>query len=176
VFGQPVVFTATISPVAPATVTATATVTFKHGATSLATNALSSGQATYTNSSLTVASHTISVVYNGDTNYNTSTSPNLTQTVGKADTSMTVSSSANPSVFGQAVTFTATVSPVAPGAGTRSGTVQFKTNGVNFGSAVSLSGGSATSVAVSSLSVGSVTTVTADYNGDGNFNSSSGSL
>jgi len=40
---------------------------------------------------------------------------------------------------------------VAPGSGTPTGTVQFKTNGVNFGGTVSLSGGSANSAAVSTL-------------------------
>ena len=82
--------------------------------------------------------------------------------VNKASSTTAVSSSANPSVFGQAVTFSATVTAVAPGAGTPTGTVQFKTNGVNFGSAVALSGGSASSsAAISSLAVGNYT-VTAD--------------
>ena len=38
--------------------------------------------------------------------------------VNQANTTTALTSSANPSVFGQSVTFTATVSPVAPGAGT----------------------------------------------------------
>ena len=53
--------------------------------------------------------------------------------------------------------------------------MQFKTNGVNFGSAVALSGGSASSAAISSLAVGNYT-VTADYSGDSGFNTSSGTL
>src|SRR5206468_9514887 len=106
---------------------------------------------------------------NGDTNFNTSTSPNYAQTVNKADTTTTVTSSANPSVFGQSVTFTASVNAVAPGAGTRTGTVQFQIDGSNFGAAVSLSGGSATSPATNALSV-SAHTVLAVYNGDANFN------
>ena len=64
---------------------------------------------------------------------------------------------------------------MSPGTGTPIGTVQFKTNGVNFGSAVALSGGSASSAAISSLAVGSYT-VTADYSGDGSFNTSSATL
>ncbi len=78
-------------------------------------------------------------------------------------------------MYGQAVTFTATVAAVSPGAGTPTGTVQFKTNGVNFGSAVTLSGGSASSAPISSLAAGSYT-VTADYSGDGSFNTSSATL
>ena len=118
---------------------------------------------------------TVTAVYNGDAGFNTSTGT-LTggQTVSKANSSTAVTSSANPSVCGQAVTFTATVTAVAPGAGTPTGTVQFKTNGVNFGGAVTLSGGSASSPALSSLAVGTLT-VTAIYSGDSNFNSSDNS-
>jgi len=42
--------------------------------------------------------------------------------------------------LGQAVTFTATVNAVSPGTGTRTGTVQFKLDGSDFGAPVSLSG------------------------------------
>jgi hypothetical protein len=41
----------------------------------------------------------------------------------KADTMVSLTSSANPSTFGQSITFTATVSIVAPGGGTPTGTV-----------------------------------------------------
>src|SRR5205814_1852624 len=96
VSGQPVTFTATVSATAPGTGTPTGTVIFKDGATPIGTNTLSSGQATFTTSSLSVASHTISVVYNGDASFDTSTSPNLTQTVNKDSTTTAVASSANP--------------------------------------------------------------------------------
>src|SRR5204862_3136957 len=104
----------------------TGTVTFKDGATALATNSLSAGQATYTNSALSVGAHSITAVYNGDVNFNTSTNSPLTQTVSKADTTNTLASSVNPSVFGQPVIFTNTVSAVSPGSGTPTGTVTFK--------------------------------------------------
>ena len=161
-------FTATVNAVAPGAGTATGTVIFKDGATALATNTLSAGQASFTSSGLSVASHSITAVYSGDTGFNSSTSSALGQTVNKDGSSVALSSSANPSVFGQSVTFTANVSAAAPGAGTPTGTVQFKTNGVNVGSAVSLSGGSATSSAITTLPVGN-TTVTAVYNGDASF-------
>src|ERR1035437_7180886 len=74
--------------------------------------------------------------------------------VSKANSSTAVPSSVNSSVFGQSVTFNATVAAVAPGAGTPTGTVQFRTNGVSFGSEVTLTNGSASSAAVSSLAVG----------------------
>ena len=84
--------------------------TFKDGATTLGTGTLSGGTATYSTSSLAVSGHTITAVYGGDTNFTGSTSTGLTQTVNKGATTTALgSSSANPSVFGQSVTFTATV-------------------------------------------------------------------
>src|SRR5207237_10260234 len=143
--------TATVTAAAHGTGTATGTVIFRDGGTPIGTNTLSSGQATFTTSSLSAASHTITVVYNGDANFTTSTSPNLTQTVNNANTTTAITSSGNPSCFGQAITFTATVSAVAPGSGTPPGTVQFRIDGNNFGT-VTLSGGSAASAATATLS------------------------
>jgi large repetitive protein len=63
--------------------------------------------------------HTITTSYGGDGNFNGSTG-SLTgnpQVVNKANTTTTVTSSANPDVFGQSITFTATVFPVSPAAG-----------------------------------------------------------
>ena len=81
------------------------------------------------------------------------------------DTTTTVTSSMNPSLIGQSVTFTATVATVAPGGGTPTGSVQFKLDGSNFGAGVSLSGGAATSISTSTLAVGNHT-VEADYTPD----------
>jgi len=74
--GQQVTFTATISPS-----TATGTVTFYDGATSLGTGSLSSGTATLATSTLTVGSHSITAAYGGDTDDAVSTSDPLTQVV-----------------------------------------------------------------------------------------------
>jgi hypothetical protein len=78
-YGQSVTFTATV------TSGATGSVTFKDGATTLGTTALSGTHATYTTSALSVGGHSITATYNGDTHYNTSTSAPLTQTVNKAN-------------------------------------------------------------------------------------------
>jgi hypothetical protein len=59
----------------------TGTVTFKDGATVLATRTVSSGQATFTTSSLAVGKHSITAVYGGDADLLKSTSKVLTQTV-----------------------------------------------------------------------------------------------
>ena len=85
----------------------------------------------------------------------------------------TIVSSANPSTFGQPASFTATVT--AP-VGTPSGMVQFQTNGVNFGSAVTLSGGNASSGNLPAKQAAGNYTVTAIYFPTGNFTGSSGPL
>jgi hypothetical protein len=169
--GQTVTFTATVTPVAPATGTPTGAVTFLDGGASIGSGTLSGGSATFITSSLSVATHTITVNYGGDANFNISTSANLLQTVNAAmgGTTTTVSSSANPSAFGQSVTFTATVSAVAPATGTPTGTVTFLDGGASVGSGT-LSGGSAT-FATSSLTV-ATHTITVSYGGDANFNTS----
>lgn len=97
----------------------------------------------------------------------TFTAKNLT------NTTTSVSSSDNPSVYGQSVTFTATVTSNPPNAPT--GTVQFKIDGGNFGSPVTLLNGNATSAVTSSLVAGNHT-VTAAYSGDANYTASSGTL
>jgi hypothetical protein len=118
--------------------------------------------------------HTIGAVYSGDPNFATSTGT-LAQAVNQDATATSLGSSANPSVSGQDVTFTATVTASAPGSGTPSGTVQFQIDGSNFGSPVSLVGGVVTSVATSTLSV-SGHTIAAVYSGDPNFSTSTGTL
>ncbi|MGA9529146.1 MAG: protease pro-enzyme activation domain-containing protein, partial [Terriglobales bacterium] len=99
----------------------------------------------------------------------TSSSTNISVTCQQATTTA-VSSSANPSTYGQSVSFTATVTGNSP-----TGTVQFVIDSANFGSPVTLSGGSATSGSTSTLSAGSHT-VSASYSGDSANLGSSGTL
>jgi uncharacterized protein (TIGR03437 family) len=86
---------------------------------------------------------------------------------GASNTTTAITSSINPSVQGQAVTFTATVVPSAA-----TGTVQFLDGDTVIGNAL-LSAGTATT-STSNLSPG-VHTITATYSGDSNYGSSSGS-
>jgi len=89
-----------------------------------------------------------------------------------AATTTTVTSSTNPSDFGQSVTFTATVTS---GAGTPTGSVQFKDNGGNLGAPIALNASGQAQLTTSSLTA--VThTITADYSGDVNFLTSTGTL
>jgi hypothetical protein len=64
---------------------------------------------------------------------------------------------------------------VIPGAGTPTGTVQFRFEGDALGDPVPLVGGAATAPATSALQVGSHP-ITADYSGDDRFADSRGEL
>lgn len=163
VYGQLVTFTTTVSGSGG---TPTGTVTFKDGGTTLGTGTLSAGRATYQTSALALGSHSITAVYGGDTNFATSTSSTVTQTVNQGSTTTAVASSTNPSVFGQQVTFTATILVTAPASGTPSGTVTFKDGGTTLGTGT-LSAGSAT-YQTATLSGGGHT-ITAVYGGNTNF-------
>jgi MBG domain (YGX type)/YDG domain/Bacterial Ig-like domain (group 3) len=94
---------------------------------------------------------------------------------GVKGTTTSLTSSANPSTYPAAVTFTATVvanpSPNPSGAGT----VTFKDGGATLCNAVALSGNTATCTPSPALAVGSHS-ITADYSGTANFAASSGSL
>lgn len=176
VFGQNVTLTATVAATAPGAGLPTGTVNFFDGITPIGSGVLDAGGvATLTTAALAVNAHMVSAQYAGDTNFNTSTSNTVGQTVNKAGTTTGVVSDVNPSVFSQAVTFTATVTPVAPGAGTPAGTVTFKDGMTVLCNAVALSG--ATAICTTSALAAGGHAISVDYSGDGNFNlSSSGVL
>jgi len=167
VFGQPVVFTATVTSGGnPVTV---GMVNFKEGMALLGGSTLNAaGQASFSTTSLSAGSHTITAEYGGTADFKPS-SGNVVQVVNKANTATSAVSSANPSTFGQPVTFTATVAAVAPGAGTPSGTVSFKEGAAALGT-VTLSAGVA-SFTTSTLAVGAHS-ISVEYSGDGSFNPS----
>ena len=171
VSGQPVTFTATVKAKTAGAGIPTGTVTFNDGASPLGTGTLNgAGQATFVTSTLAVGAHPITASYGGDATFSGSTSSTLTQTVKKASTATVVSSSANPSLSGQAVTFTATVTAKSPGAGTPTGTVTFKDGSTILGTGTLDGSGQGTFV-TSTLAVGSHS-ITASYGGDANFNGS----
>jgi hypothetical protein len=91
------------------------------------------------------------------------------------NTAVALSSSINPSLLGQPITLTASVSAVVPGTGLPTGSVQFQIDGISFGLPVKLVNGRATSPLISSLAAGSHQ-ITALYSGDGNFLVSTGQL
>ena len=92
-------------------------------------------------------------------------------TVTKVTPTFNLSSSVNPSDFGQPVTFTATLSS---NSGTPTGTVQFKDGGSNLGAAQSLTNGTA-QLTIATLPPGNHV-ITADYSGDTIFDTRSATL
>src|SRR6185437_5910918 len=170
VFGQSVTLTANVSGSGG---TPTGSVTFKDSSTTIGSGTLASGSASAPVSSFVTGQHTLTAVYNGDATFAASASSPLTQTVNKGTSATVVSSGANPSLPGQSVTFTATVSATSPASGTPTGTAIFKDGGVTLGNGTLVSGSATFST--SSLTVGTHS-ITAVYNGDGNFNSNTSAV
>jgi hypothetical protein len=94
-------------------------------------------------------------------------------TVSPGGSASALVASQNPSIVSSNVTFTATVSAVAPAPGAPTGNVVFAANGTPFSTNL-LVGGSA-KAGTASLAAGT-NTVTAQYGGDANFLSSAASL
>src|SRR5262249_3544027 len=132
------------------------------------TVAVSSTHASFTTTAqqLAAGSHSMTVVYSGDVNFNGGTSAVLTQTVNKSPVTAVVGSSLNPSVFNQSVMFTPTVTANIVAGGTPGGTVTFMDGAVSLGSKA-LASGSAT-LAIATLAAGSHS-ITVGYGGAANF-------
>jgi len=164
-FDQTVTFTATVQP--PAGTTAAGTVTFMDGATSLGSATLSSNSAQLAVSALTVGTHAVTAIYAGAANLSGSTSTVLSQVVNGASTTTAVSSSTNPSIFGQGITLSATIQTAFGGNAT--GTITLLDGTTSLGTATVTS--NAAQLSLSSLLEGSHS-ITAKYSGDANFSGS----
>src|SRR5262249_11370778 len=159
-------FTATVAAVSPGAGTPTGTVTFSEGSATLGTATLNGGGvATFMTSFSTPGTHTITAAFAGDTNFASSTGTAPAASGNPASATTTISATPTSSSFGQLVTFTATVSPVSPSAGTVTGggTVTFMEGTTALGT-VSLSNGMA-SFPRAGLAPGSHT-VTAVFSGN----------
>jgi hypothetical protein len=165
-------FTVTVNSPGGGSPTGTVTVVIGGGGDESCAAAVSAGSCTLTPLSGPGGNRTITATYSGDANFTGDS--DTEQHAIRTQTATTVTSSASATVFGQSVTFTATVAPTPPGVGTPTGSVQFKADGVNIGGAASLSGGVATRQ-TSSLNVGNHT-ITAEYTPTGNFLASTGTL
>ena len=134
-----------------------------------------SGNCTVTAGSVHITgagSCTITASQAGDESFNAAPDVSRSFQIAKAASATGLFSSSNPSGVGQPVSFSAFVTS---GAGTPTGSVQFKSDGANLGSPVALDAGGVATLTTSSLTAGTHT-ITADYGGDANFASSSGTL
>jgi hypothetical protein len=134
--GQPVTFTAVVGS---ATTVPTGTVVFRTGQRRCAASLAAVGgkaQASCTTNALAAGAHAIAVSYGGSAAFAASAG-SLAQTVAppKLATTTKLSSSLNPSVAGQAVTFTAAV---AAASGSPAGTVAFTDGTTTLCAAVKL--------------------------------------
>jgi sugar lactone lactonase YvrE len=162
-FSTPITFTATVTGVPSST--PTGNVIFKDGSSNLMTvpvNAL--GVATYVNSTLAAGAHTITAVYQGDTNYTGSTSIQIIQvTIQQTATNTTISASTTNSVASRPITLTATVTAAS---NVPAGTVNFMNGNILIGTGT-LNNKGVASVVTSTLPVGT-NNVNAIYSGDSN--------
>jgi uncharacterized repeat protein (TIGR03803 family) len=169
--GEPVTFTATVAPAGPPAPTGTVGFT-ANGTTITGCSAVplsSSRTAACTTAALPAGTNAIVATYSGDANYSGS-SGSLSQVVNPGASTTTVTSSQNPSTFGDPVTLTATVAPAGPPAPT--GTVSFTSNGTPISgcTALPLSSSMATCM-TSTLPIGE-DAIVATYSGDSNYSGS----
>lgn len=166
VYAQPVTFRATVSSTAGSP-RSLETVTFFNGLNVLGTAPLIGGIAFLTSSSLQAGIHTITAAYLGDANFTASRSPGLQQAVdtkSQSATTTALTSSLNPSIYGQSVTWTATVTTLGPT--TPTGNVKFSWDSYYLGTASLNTSGVAT-LSSSGLNADSYP-VLAEYVGDAN--------
>jgi hypothetical protein len=166
--GQSVTFRATLTP-SSSTFTPSGTVTFFDGSTSLGSGPLAAGIAVFNISTLITGSHTITAVYNGDTNFPASTSNPVIQIVG--DQSLTTLA-ANPTTAApfSPIQFTASVTAASGNPTIPTGTVSFFA-GNTFLASANLNAAGVATVVNASLAAG-IYQVTARYAGDTLFSAS----
>lgn len=162
VYGQQLTFTATVSGAGgPPT---GVVILLDNGSPIGEISLNSNGVATFGPSPLNVGSHPITAQYESDGTFSSSTSQAIVQIINGKPTAVTLSSSLNPALSGQSVTFTATVTgPVGP----PTGTVTFLDGATSLGVST-LNGNGMATFTTSSLSVGSHSILVA-YGGDTSF-------
>lgn len=162
--GTAVTFTVTLTGNAAVP---TGTVQFLDGPNLIGTGTLNAtGQASFTTSALTVGTHPVTAVYAATLDFNGATSAALNQVIQAValTSTVTLTSSVNPSILGQPVTFTAAAS--VPGSFPfliQSGTMTFLDGGTVIGTGAINQFGRAT-LTTSILAVGSHP-ITASYAG-----------
>jgi hypothetical protein len=146
--GRPATFTALVNSATGGT--PTGTVTFRDGGTILGTVTLQGGSASLGINGLSAGRHTIRATYSGD-GTSRGGAASLVLTVLKYATSVGLTSSLNPALVGQTITYCAVAS--APAGGVATGMVSFNSAGKLLGTAALGANGQAT-FSINSLSAG----------------------
>ena len=139
---------------------ATGTVSFTDGSAMLGSGAVTNGVVSISVSTLVAGTHLIAASYSGDATNVASASAALSQVVMAAGTTVTLSSSANPSVTGSAVAFSAGVTSKGENA---TGSVTFMDGSTTLGTGFVTKG--VATFSISSLTAGQHAIV-ARYGGD----------
>ncbi len=169
VSGQAVTFKVNVSSATSGLPGPTGGVTFFDGSAALGHATLIDGMATFPTMGLAVGGQTVTAVYQGDVDFAQATSNGVSQLVTQDDTTTVLTSTGSSSVFGQSDSFTVTVSAVAPGSGTPTGSVVFLDGSSPIGSATLVSGSA--EFTTSNLALGSQAIKVA-YAGDVDFTGS----
>ncbi|HWE67196.1 MAG TPA: Ig-like domain-containing protein [Acidimicrobiales bacterium] len=174
VTGQALTFDIQVAPKVPGGGVPTGTATVSIDGTQIGSPlALSGSVATISvPAGLSAGTHSVSVKYSGDGNFAAATGT-LSEVVNPDATTTVLQDTPNPSVQNQAVSFTATVTPVAPGSGTPTGTVNFFNGATPMGSVTlsSTANGDQATLQLANLPLGD-NTITATYTGNANFSTS----
>lgn len=166
---QPITLTANVTN---PYVQVTGTVTFVAGTTPLGRAPLVNGIAAITTSQLGAGTYAVTAAFNATTQFGASSASATLEVNGDA-TSTALRSSSNPSFFGQAVVFRATVS-MSGSSAIPQGTVTFRDGATTLGTGT-LDATGGTSFSTAQLTVGSHR-VTAQYGGSTNANTSTSSV
>jgi large repetitive protein len=177
VVGQSVVYTASITSSVPGE---TGTVQFDDNGSLIGTGAVSGGLATFETSALTLGTHPITAIYEGDDNFVGGSSTNtVLQTVGPAATSTQLTSTHDPGLVGETIAYTATVAASSPGSGAPTGTVSFSNAGNPIPTCQGLLLPAAAPPAVTcsqAYDIAFPQGITASYSGDASFTASAGTM
>jgi hypothetical protein len=166
--GTSLTLTATVS--SPRGAPNSGTVTFYDGASSLGSNPVAAGVATFSTSSLALGPHSLTATFSGIPGWAGSTSPVLNETISKTTTTTIVTSSVNPVATLTPVTYFATVT-AATGV-TPTGSVSFYDGATLLTNAALNGSGVATYSTVYSAAQGGNHNITAVYGGNAVANGS----
>ncbi len=159
--GKNVTLQATVTGI---TATPTGTVSFRDGATQLGTaNLDANGSATFSTTALAPGAHSLTAVYNGDTNFAVSTSPAAQQTVQAAQPTLTLTSPTGPVEAGTSIQLPATLTSRGV---TPTGTLTLH-DGNTVIATIPVSSSTSYTLATGTLALGTHT-LTAVYSGDAN--------
>jgi hypothetical protein len=173
-YGQTLTLTATMAPVTANGQTATGSITFFDGTTSLGTVAINaSGVAVATVNAPAVAVHTYTAAYSGSTYFSSSTSVPVVYTVAQNSTSLTIPGYTGTTGTSGSATVTVVPGSTGTGQGLPTGTLTYQFPGFNTQTATVTSGSATITVPAGLSGTGNIVVA---YSGDGSYTSSTGVL